>query len=454
MQDEFEIDFRPFIHALLKNWYWMLGSAILCAGIVLGYQKAFVKPVYESSAMIMITNEKYTYNFDSKILTQDSQPNKNVLPQMATSDEILKALYSQWQNKLSGYNSPDDLRKAIKATKGTDASVVILSVTLPEPEAASTLANLWAGIFVNRVREIYGETSVAQVNNFAYQMEQSKSQLQKAEQALTDFEAKNYLNIQTNQLNSALQSQSDYLGRKRNIQYILQDLQTYKGQLGKQTSTSQLSQVDQLSFIYLQSRIYNLQFQTPQAYTSQTQNQQPSGGGSEPYTSQSVIINANPGSSASYSPVQVQLPVSSTENQPTVSVQINLVDSTISSLQEQNKMIEAALSDVDKEILDLQTKVQASSTMEKQLQQDRDTAQETYLTLSRKAAETNISAQGNNSAVQLAASAITPEMPSDGNTRRNVLIAAVAGLILSGLVIVAREWIRILSREIATAEHI
>ncbi|NCF68576.1 MAG: lipopolysaccharide biosynthesis protein, partial [Chloroflexi bacterium] len=51
---EEEIDLRPYVEALLRNWKWIIGAGILAALIALGF--SFLMPsTYEATALVAVS---------------------------------------------------------------------------------------------------------------------------------------------------------------------------------------------------------------------------------------------------------------------------------------------------------------------------------------------------------------------------------------------------------------
>ncbi|MCL4562604.1 MAG: Wzz/FepE/Etk N-terminal domain-containing protein [Chloroflexi bacterium] len=419
MENEIEIDLQKYVRALIRSWKILIGVPILFA--VAAYLVFSFFPVkYETTAMVAVTQSRYVYNFDPRVTsTENILPNYKAYPVLAMSDDILSNLLIQWKNKPAGISTPDDLRKILSANLGADPSLVNLTVQYKDPKVAADLANLWASIFIPNARGTFSGQGENQVQFFGDQLAQSKTELDKAEKALVDFQSTNQVQILTNELNSLLQSQTEYLARKRNLQYLDQDIQALNEQLGTQSAASQASLASQISLINLQNRAFN-------SGVSIVDSSQTGGLGT------SNSINSTP----------IQLQINNVQDlaNSTVGDQIAFLNQLEKTLQAQSEEIDTQLKNLAPQIFDLQTKKQQMQTTLDNLTRTRDVANETYTTMARQVDQSRISAQGSDGEVQLAAKAIAPTIPVSQHKARNAVIAAVLGGVLVMIAVIVLEW--------------
>jgi uncharacterized protein involved in exopolysaccharide biosynthesis len=435
MQDEIEIDIRKYIQVILsiviRNWYWILGAAVICTAIVF---LTTAKPlVYEATALVSITQPRYVYNLDPlNQVYRDIQPNYNAYPQLAKSDDILVKLNKSWKNKPEGLKTTDDLRDILSANLGADYSLLQLTVTLQDPKQAAELANLWASIVVEKIRDVYGGNSPDQAQSIQDQVDASQKNLQDAEKTLTDFQAENQTNILNNQLASLLQMQSEYLARQRNITYLQQDVRAMKQQLTGQLESSKTSLIDQSALTYLQVRVFNsLQ--------------------SLPLTQQ--LVSGSPDSvpsiqypQSSNSSIQFQLGNSGIAIDTTVGDQMEILNNLEKVLDAQENDISSHLMDLIPQILISQQKYQEMKTQEDHLNKAVELAQDTYTTVSKRMQEVLISSKNNGGEFQLASTASVPLQQKSQHRLRYAGLAGVAAAVLVIVFLALVEWWRGVSR--------
>jgi capsular polysaccharide biosynthesis protein len=154
---EEEIDLRPYIEALVKNWMWIIGAAVI-AGVVALAVSSFLPPSYEATARAAVTASSAVVEFDPRIRSVDDGQPLKAYPEIALSDDLMAALLAEIVETTPDITSIEDLRKILDASAGADDSLLRLTVTYHDPEQTAEIANRWAELFVTRVNEIYGST--------------------------------------------------------------------------------------------------------------------------------------------------------------------------------------------------------------------------------------------------------------------------------------------------------
>ncbi|MDD5367646.1 MAG: GNVR domain-containing protein [Anaerolineaceae bacterium] len=419
MQDEIEIDLKKWIRILIRNWPWILVITIV-PGLIAFLLSTLGSKSYEATSLVAITKPQYVLNFDPRFQTvQNLTQNYGAYQELATNDELLVSMFSIWKDRPTSIQTLDDLRKILKVTSKSDPSLIALSATLPDPKQAAALTNLWTTLYISKAKGIYGGQNTNQVEYFQSELKNSTNVLENAEQAIIDFQSNNQLSILTNQLNSLLQAQNEYLARQRNIDYLRQDIQALKNGLANQSGDFAPNLTDQITLLYLQMRAFN-----PQP-ASAVQSNPPQNGGSviSPNTA-GIQFQVDPtGKSESMSRPQ----------QDTFLSQMELI------IQSQSKDADSKLQEISPQILQIQKQVQEMKIQQDRLTRTRDVAQETYTTLARKVDETKISTGDTNGSVQLAAQAVVPEAPVSSHRLRNTAIAIVVGFFfgVSGVLVMA-----------------
>jgi uncharacterized protein involved in exopolysaccharide biosynthesis len=398
--NEQEIYLRPYLSGLWNKRYWIIGFGLL--GVVLGLAISYlVAPTYEATALVASTLPRERIEFDSRIQTiTDSQP-LQAYPELALSDTILVDLLNHIS--VEPPLTLTQLRKMVDASVGSDPSIIKLTVEYTDPGIAADIANTWAEQFVTWANEIYGFQGDEQLVFFEARLSEAAGQLEAAEQALINFQTDNRFTILENELLAAQQTQADYLAKKRQTELILQDVQS----LLPQTQDGNVAPVavERLASILLQVRAL--------------------GGVSAP----------------DVTPLQIQLNV---DGQPEADGAGN--SETIIQLRDmllaQSSQIEERLISLEPQILALQQEKYEIEVVNNRLNRDLEVAEETYTTLARTVDEKRITSEDTTSGVKLASRTAVPERPSSPNAILNAIVAGMAGIFLSALVIILMQWWR------------
>ncbi len=89
-----DFDIRPFIRVLLQYWLWLLGGAILAAGLAL-LLYSITPRQYEATTLIAISEPRQEIQFDPRIDSTNESQSVSAFPDLATSDEVLGLLQRQ-----------------------------------------------------------------------------------------------------------------------------------------------------------------------------------------------------------------------------------------------------------------------------------------------------------------------------------------------------------------------
>lgn len=408
MNTEFEIDLRKPLLSIISKWKWILGLTLLVAIAALVIS-LLTPDKFEATAMIAVTRPRYIANFDPRFQTVD--PSLTVTKaylDLANNDEVIQMIYNQWSDPAKQNMRLDDFRKDVaKASLGNDPTVINLTIVSKDANESVRLANLWADEFTQRANSIYSGQDSSQLEIFNSQLSDSRQTLQKAEQALVDFQKQNEIQVLTNQINSLLSGQSETLTWQRTIRRAQDDGRSLLKQIDSLAADSKIDSVNALSWTILRSRYYS----------------------------------ESPATSSTSNDIQLQIPAINSNEAVTVAEQKKSLTDWIAALDQQYQASQDSLNGLEAKITDLQSRIQNWQNEQKQLELERDLASETFTTLSRKTEEVQISLQDQSGDVRVAGHAIKPNKPSSKNVVQNVLIGAVLGLILASFgVVVQNLW--------------
>ncbi len=399
--NEQEIDLRPYVTGLWNKRYWIIGFGLL--GIVLGLAiSSIIAPTYEATALVASTLPRERLEFDSRIQSvTDSQP-LQAYPELALSDAILVELLDDLS--VGHPLTLTQLRKMLDASVGSDPSIIKLTVEYTDPEIAAEMANTWAELFVSWANKLYGYQGDEQLVFFEARLSEAASQLEAAELALGDFQTNDRSSILANELAAAQQTQADYLAKQRQTELILQDVESLLSQAQDDNLTDPIA-VEQLASILLQVR----------------------------------ALGGVSGTAAM--PLQIQLTIDGQTDADGAGNR-ETINQLKDMLVAQSSEMEERLASLEPQILSLQQEKYQIEVINNRLNRNLEVAEETYTTLARTVDEKRITSEDTTSGVKLASRTAVPERPSGPNAILNAIVAGMAGVFLSTLVIILLQWWR------------
>jgi len=177
VDQELEIDLRPYFEVLFRHWYYIVLATGLAAGLAF-IITASRPPAYEATALIAVTEPNFLMNFDSRIRTvDDGKPAYKAFPEFASSSELVNQVYAALDPDPEKIKSAEALRGKMEATSGDDISLILLTVTMPSPDEAALAANLWADLFIKKAHIVYGDIGEGEVAFFEVQMSENMVEL-------------------------------------------------------------------------------------------------------------------------------------------------------------------------------------------------------------------------------------------------------------------------------------
>ena len=397
MEEEFDI--RPYIEVILSKWYWIVGGAII-AGLVAFAVSSFLTPSYEATALVVVTQPTEIVEFDPRIRSIDDTEPITVFPEIALSDELILELLPQINSMDPEIQSVADVRKLLEANSGADPNLLRLTVTYKDPEKTSEIANLWANLFVIRANQVYSNSGSKQLLFYEQRAEEAATKLDAAEQTLIEFEARNRTAILDNQLASLKQIQSDYLDEQRQIILLSQDVQALRDQLAQQPDRTNITFADQLVALSLQAKAYGLE----------------------------------------EIPIQFQWNSADSLVASDRSEQLAFLDGLGETLTIRAAQAEEALSELEPQILAVQTEKQIGDTESNQVQRDYTLAEETYIALTSRVEAERIASQDVNNRVKLISETTPPDKPVSPRRLTNTVLAMVVGLMIGLGVVFLIVW--------------
>jgi len=403
-----EIDLRPYVVALFRNWMWIVGAGVVGAVVAFGLS-TLLPATYEATALVALTETRPTAwfleveQFDPRYNPGSHDQPLQAYQDLAASDEILRRLLDEVGSDLPELSTVQRLRPLLEVEPGEHPSLLRLIVRHGDPEVAAEVANSWASLFVSWAGDIYSESGEDQLAFFETQMGQAEERLEAAEAELIAFQARNRSAIFENQLESLGEAQRDYLDEQQSIRFLLQDIRDLRNQLAEASENGVVSFADELTALSLQL----------QAYDAQT--------------------NA-----------QLQFQVSAAESLTGKSrqEQVRYLDGLSITLGARIEEIEGELSQLEPEILRLQEEIAAGNREERRLQRQLSVADETYVALAKRVGQERISIEDNRGQVRLASRAAVPLRPAGPGLIINTTVGGILGALVAVAVVVVIKWWR------------
>ena len=113
-----------------------------------------------------------------------------------------------------------------------------------------------------------------------------------------------------------------------------------------------------------------------------------------------------------------------------------------SSLQTQLSSLETRLDELEPSILSLQQQLLQIGVERDRLTRIRDISSQTLMTLLQKVEEKRIASDIDTGGIKLASHAAVPEVPISSRKLVNVILAGMAGLVLSVFIVSLIDWLR------------
>ena len=400
-----EVDLRPYIEAVTRNWMWIVGAAVLAALVAFGIS-SLIPPTYEATALVAVSEPRQIVQFDPRIQTTSEDLPFKAYPELAASDEILFSLFNEVTQIAPDITSFQNLKGRLSAQSGSDSSLLRLSVQYGDPETAAVIANKWAELFVTKASGVFGSQGKSQLGFFDDQLESATQQLNQLEGELVDFQTTNRTLILENELTALQQTQADQLAKKRQITLLLQDVAALQEQF-EITNSSQPASASQLATILLQLRAFG-------------------GGGESDDVTEPWQLQINADQLAGISRQE----------------QIDFLSSFHDVLITKGEQIDKHLTELEPKILDVQKEKQEADAEDLRLNRDFKIAEETYIALAHQVQEERITSTEINSGVRLASRSIAPNAPVGPRKILNVAAAAVGAVFIVLLFIILISWWR------------
>jgi len=232
IQEE-EIDLREYINVLLKRKgiiILIFLIAVITAALVSYF---YLKPVYEASTILMISKPKYQVELEPKIQTQFTPEvslatYESLVKDREVEEEVIKKLnLDQPPYELT----PDSLQGMITIESLKDTNLIKLNLQAGDPKLAKDIANIWAGLFVEKNKDLNLQESKEAQGFIEEQLKISNQNFSKAEEEIREFNETNKIEIFENEIRGKAAKVLNYELRLADIKLSLQKEKAKKNKL-------------------------------------------------------------------------------------------------------------------------------------------------------------------------------------------------------------------------------
>jgi uncharacterized protein involved in exopolysaccharide biosynthesis len=451
---EEEIDLRPYIQALIEKWYWIVGVAVVAAVIAFGVT-SLVPPSFETETAVAIVRSRTDITFDPRIVTEDEafardqNARRAALVALVTSTDVIEAVLAEVGDQLSPEQQRvTALRNMVNAS--SDGDLIRIQVRHGQPELAAALANSWGRHYERHVNQLFGGGRGEGLAMIAVQVQEARTRYEAAQTDLETFTRTNRLVALTSEVESLEQVLADYYGLRASLQanpaqlsrsvlgHHYADLQRIESwllaaqalrqQVAADGNSAGAAAGNRVSYLSLHSQIYS---SMPLSMTV-------------PVEIQVVLAEET---AVTPNDIDNLLGVLAQRRQETLAeierVSGDLLPGSgpvVVGEGEEERPLQEVITILTEQIAALQAELVADRSRQQELQESRELAWETYQTLIRKQAETEIAAQTVGSEVRVASRAAVPERPAASGRMVTIVMAATLGLLTSMLVLFTRVW--------------
>lgn len=248
---EDEIDLKPYLRALLRRWWIIIGVAAGLA-VIVGVLAVIRTPPYTASSSLLIVPASAQVTLDSRFTSRDSMLFTTTVNQREAllglaRDATLEAKVAQ---ALAITYQPGELANRIAID--TDGDLVRITARAETSDEAQRLATAWAQEYVKLVTETYTRDT-ASLALVEQQLVEAQARYQAAQAALEAFIAQGEITAADQEVrrlsdlvNSTRSAGTDrfaaYLRRSNDLEQILRDARLLRerlnGQAGNEADTA------------------------------------------------------------------------------------------------------------------------------------------------------------------------------------------------------------------------
>jgi uncharacterized protein involved in exopolysaccharide biosynthesis len=451
-----EIDLRPYIHSIVRNW-WKIGLFVFVSAVIAVLITIRQPKEYEATASLLITRARPSLSlaqeFPTLVEPVDTTSRMNALLSISKSDSLAVQSINKVMDDL-----PLDLQN-IEAFKelvaiSNSGDVILVTATANDPELAAKIANAWAEQAVLSINAAYSGEQLP--SRILTQLEEAFAEYQTAQTELESFLETSRLSVLERQLlesetllsnlsNSRAWQIAYFAQRLQNMDQIIAQAEGLKLQLEGGSVSTAAGIGDAIAVLQVRASAFGVSLTHVDLPSSLSEEGEES----------SPIINVTNGSipRENFS-FDLQIGEFSALSGNQENYERDL-DSMISIARSEKSKAEETLQELSQGVLQdqpselieqtanqvqlLTAQMENEQAQEKELTSNRDLSWRAYQVLAEKETELRNATQTSNQ-VSLATQAVPPQNPSSGGLLRNTAIAIVVSLLLGSLVVIGLHW--------------
>jgi capsular polysaccharide biosynthesis protein len=422
-----ELDLRPYIVALLKNWWIVAVFTIVPLLVFLG--TVMLRPrAYEARASVLIvrnrTNLDLTNQFQNVQEPVDQKARQEAFLTIMQQDDLAARVKESLtdQPTLQAMSVPNIKRLMNFSVKG---DLILVSATTADPNASAALANAWAVEGVQVVNAAYSQTKPQLV--IEQQLSRASDDYRQAQKAIEDFLANNRTVLLETQIEST-----------KNI---------LEAQLGTQDAQASLlaQRISQMDDLIIKADAIKRQLQSGSRSTAGNL-----GDALAVIAARASALGINQQTDGTRLTLQLDSPAALTDTSTNLLADMDQImqlaqterdtaAETLRGLSTKAEEIASLPSSTSEQLATYQAQLETQQAELKELTAQRDLAWSAFTALDAKATELRSTAETN--AVLSQTSAATPPMlPTTRNLMRNLAIVGILGLLLGMSFVWGRDW--------------
>ncbi|MEJ2211349.1 MAG: hypothetical protein P8129_20235 [Anaerolineae bacterium] len=417
----------------------MIVGVALIAGVA-AIVFSLILPAHDKAqALLLITKLRPNVTLDSRFQTvaeenvvnlslQDEQLRRQTLVTLAKSPDLMLQVLADLDERAMEERTLAALQGATDVS--TQGNLMVLEATAGTAKEAAAMANSWATIYARHVNQLYSGTSPT-YEQIQPEVEESLARYETAKASIQEFEMQSsedeltrqieqkqeiLAGLQQDQLGAARERVSRLLARRDQIDDLLLDIQGLQAQLEGLPAGDLLTAGQKFALFTLEASAFGAEL-PDLGYTLELSESALQGDEITVQQALGLLGRLAATLQAAYADAQAALETQSSALLEGGDLLVAASDGSA------DPTAEAAIARLQEEINTLQAELAGERMARQDLDDAMAVAQESYLTLVRKAAETEILSQLTGVEVQLAAVAQPPANPATPG----VLISAVVG---------------------------
>jgi capsular polysaccharide biosynthesis protein len=236
-----EIDLRPYINAILQNW-WKIGLLAIAFSVFVFIFTRLGAPSYQATATILVPRSQSQLSiaeqFPTIVDSGDSKSRMNAYLVIAQSAAIAKQTYQALADTFPEESVGKNLNINVEITNNGDA--ILITATAPSAQLAADIANEWANQTVQAINLAYSgeqplEEIQLQITAAATKYQNSQTELETLIQSSSVVELQSALRLAETTLSSYITDQTWQLDhqyqRKHQLTQISDQANILKAQI-------------------------------------------------------------------------------------------------------------------------------------------------------------------------------------------------------------------------------